>query len=240
MLQDKNIIAIVPARSGSKGIPNKNMQKIGGQTLIGWAGECLKHMSWIDTKIISTDSSVYADEALRHGLEAPFLRPPELSQDKSTSLEAINHALLEVEKETNLTYQAILLIEPTSPFRLEEDIKNCVELLFQHSADSVISVSPINTKYHPSKSLAIKQGRLTHHLEHGIQITARQQLEPLYARNGICYALTRECVLKHKRIFTSNSIPYLIERELVNIDEPIDLDWAEFLFNKGIVSNAFS
>ena len=92
MLDGMNVLAIVPARSGSKGIPNKNICELSGISLIGWAGLCLSKLKWLDGKIISTDSKDYAEEGKRYGLDAPFLRPENLSTDTSNIYDTVVHA----------------------------------------------------------------------------------------------------------------------------------------------------
>ena len=89
MIEGRRVLAVVPARSGSKGIPHKNMRPLGGKSLIAHAGDCLSALKWLDRRVISSDNGDYAEEGIRHGLEAPFLRPLELSQDKKLSIQAV-------------------------------------------------------------------------------------------------------------------------------------------------------
>src|SRR3954453_16283663 len=98
MLSEKSILAVVPARCGSKGLPNKNMRLLGGKTLIARAAETVGILPWLDRKIISTDSPEYAAEAEKHGLAAPFLRPAHLSTDTAGAIETLQHALLAIEQ----------------------------------------------------------------------------------------------------------------------------------------------
>lgn len=237
MLLGKKILAVVPARSGSKGIPDKNICSLAGTSLIGWAGICLSKLDWIDSKILSTDSAEYANEGVKFGLSAPFLRPKHLSTDTAGAVETITHALLEAEKYYSLHFDIVLIIEPTSPLRTAEDIENAALLLVKAKADSVVCVSELSMKAHPLKVLKVVDDKLMFYDEKGSSITARQSLEGLYWRNGVCYALTRDCLLENKKIFTENSRPLVIKREIVNIDEPIDLEWAEFLIQRGSKKN---
>jgi len=232
LLLDKNILAVVPARSGSKGIRNKNIRNIRGTTLIGWAGNCLDRLSWLDSKVISTDSMDYAIEGGRYGLDAPFLRPPELSTDKAGAIETVIHALLESENHYKNSFDIILIVEPTSPLRKPEDIDAAARLLINSGADSVVTVSPLSSKFHPAKALTVENGRLGFYEEGGSLVISRQSLNKLYWRNGVCYALTRACLLDKKQIFTDKTLPLIIDREIVNIDNPIELDWAEFLLSR--------
>lgn len=232
MHSGKKILAVIPARSGSKGIPDKNIRSLSGISLIGWAGNCLSQLPWIDAKIISTDSAKYVDEGKRFGIDAPFLRPPHLSTDTAGAVETMAHALLEAERHYGMRFDVVLIIEPTSPFRTAEDIERAVHLLVNSGAESVVCVSELNSKAHPFKVLKVSDDRLQFYDEQGAGVVARQSLGTLYWRNGVCYALTRKCLLEKKKIFTDNTRPLVIKREIVNIDEPIDFEWAEFLIQR--------
>ncbi len=229
MYEGKSILAVVPARSGSKGIVNKNMYKLGDTSLIGLAGKCLNQIPWIDKKIISTDSEDYMQEGNRYFLDAPFKRTPELSSDSAGAIETIRHALIEAERIYRTSFDIVLIVEPTSPLREPEDIIKAIRLLVESGVDSVVTVSPLITKYHPAKILAMQNDFLYFYESRGAKIVNRQSLEKLYWRNGICYVLTRDCLISKKAIFTDKTIPLIIEREIVNIDDPIELKWAEFL-----------
>ncbi len=237
MKNGKRILAVMPARSGSKGIPDKNLQSLGGRSLIARAACVLRSVEcdWIDQAIISTDSVAYADEARKHGLDAPFLRPPELSHDQAGAIETMIHALVEAEKHYGERFEIVLIIEPTCPLRQAEDIRGAVDLLIESGAESVVTVSRADTKFHPHKLLRLSEDRLDFYVAAGAAVKARQTLEPLYFRNGACYALTRTCLLDRQAVFTDNTRGLLIERDLVNIDEPIDLEFARFLVEqKGV------
>jgi CMP-N-acetylneuraminic acid synthetase len=235
MYLGKTILAVVPARSGSKGVIDKNMKHIDGISLIGRAALCLKQLEWLDAKIISSDSESYILEGQKFDLDAPFIRPTELSNDNATAVDTITHALLESEKAYNLKFDVVLIIEPTSPFRNPEDIENTLKEMVNHNADSSISVSPLNSKYHPMKALKINAKSISHYIKHGENITSRQQLNNLYIRNGVCYAVSRSYLLEKRSLFSNNTRSYLINREIVNIDDPIDIEWAEYLIYKKIV-----
>ena len=232
MLLGKKILAVVPARSGSKGIPDKNIRKLCGTSLIGYTGNCLSELSWLDASIISTDSESYAEEGKRYGIDAPFIRPAHLASDTATAIDTMIHALKESEVHYGCTFDLFLLVEPTSPLRRPEDILGVTQLLAESGADSVITVSPVSSKQHPHKILKMEDNHLVHYEAAGEWVTARQQLSELYIRNGVCYAVTRQCLLEQNRLFTDNTLPYVIERELVNIDESVDFEWAEFLLGR--------
>ena len=235
MYLGKRVLAVVPARSGSKGVPDKNMKILGGLSLIARAAECLNELDWLDAKVLSTDSNRYADEGKKYGLQVPFLRPDLLSGDNATAIDTMIHAFQESEKLLDIKFDVLLIIEPTSPFRIASDIEGTCRELIENNVDSVVCVSPLNTQYHPAKVLNINNERLQYYETRGENITARQQLEILYAKNGICYALTRDCLLNKREIVTDNSLPFVIDRHIVNIDDPIDIKWAEFLIQSGFV-----
>lgn len=229
MIKGSRILAVVPARSGSKGVPHKNMRPLAGKSLIAHAGDCLSMLRWLDRKIISTDSDDYAAEGMRHGLEAPFLRPAELSTDESTAMDTMVHAVEQSEAHFGETYDLVAIIEPTSPFRQPSDIEFACLGMIRGKYDSAVCVSPADSKAHPLKMLTVKDDHLGYYDPAAEQITARQQMDPLYVRNGACYLVGRDVLLEQRRIITDNTFACIIDRPMVNIDEPLDLEWAEFL-----------
>jgi CMP-N-acetylneuraminic acid synthetase len=233
MRNGRSILAVVPARSGSKGLPNKNMRLLAGKSLIAHAADTLAALRWLDRRIISTDSQDYAREAESHGLAAPFIRPAHLSTDSAGAIETLQHALTTVEEGDQRRYDIILVVEPTSPLRIAADIESAVDLLISTGADSAVTVSLIDTKFHPMKLLAIENERLNYYLPQGQSIKARQQLGGQYCfRNGLCYALTRDCLMSQQKIFTDNTRPLVINRPIANIDDATDFEWAEFLLSR--------
>lgn len=233
MLDGQRILAVVPARGGSKGIPDKNMRTLAGTSLIGWAARALANAAWVDRAVISTDSADYAAEAEHHGLAAPFLRPASLAGDDSPVVDALQHALGEMETRDGVTYDIVLIVEPSSPFRTAADLEATARLLVQSGADSAIAVSPLPAKSHPLKALAIVDGMLVHHIDEGRSVVGRQQLGRLYWRNGVCYALTRACLVEQRAVLGERCVAAVTEHPVVNIDEPWELDWAEFALERG-------
>jgi len=232
MLGGRRILAVVPARSGSKGLPGKNMRLVKGISLIGWAGQTLRAVSFIDARVISTDSPEYASEGQRYGLDAPFLRPSSLSTDEAGSIETVQHALLESERHFSTRFDVILIVEPTSPLRTPQDIECSTRRLIEADADSVVTVSPLSEKFHPLKLLEVNGDRLDFFTEEGTHVNRRQDLKgKLYWRNGVCYALTRYCLVERQATFTERSVAEIIYRPIVNIDDSTELSWAEYLMN---------
>ena len=233
MLNGSRVLAVVPARSGSKGIPGKNVAHAGGMSLIERAGRCLAALEWLDARVISTDDPAYAAEGERAGLSAPFLRPAELAGDAAGAVETVTHALLECERVDGVTYDIVLIVEPTSPLRLPADVEAAARMLVDGDADSVVTVSPLPKKYHPHKVFRLDGELLRYYDECGAAVVNRQELGELYWRNGACYALTRDCLVEKRAIITERSAALVIERDLVNVDDPAELLLADALLARG-------
>lgn len=235
MISDARVLAVVPARSGSTGIPDKNLQVVGDRSLLGHAATVLGACDWVDSAVVSTDDDRYRAEAERYGLPAPFLRPVELAGPEAPALDTVVHALHSVESASEQRFDVVLIVEPTSPGRMPADLLAATDLLLNDDAtDSVVTVSPIEAKHHPRKLLEVRAGALVHHRPEGASVVARQQLSGAYfARNGVCYALRRRCLTDRLGIITDRTLPLVIDRPLANIDTPLDLEWARFLHEQG-------
>lgn len=231
-MDGKFILAVVPARSSSKGVADKNLRKLAGISLIGRAGLVLGELDFLDARVISTDSPGYVEEAARFGLDAPFIRPAVLSGDDAGIVETMQHAIAESEAHYSVRFDVTLIIEPSSPMRIAADVTGAVRLLIDSGADSVATMSRVPTKYHPDKLLVEEGGRLDFFTETGRSIVGRQMLSdgPLY-KNGLCYALTRECIIDRSAVFTDNTLALITEREVVNVDDENELTWAELLLS---------
>lgn len=232
MNEETSILAVVPARSGSKGIPDKNLQQINGLSLIALAARCLHAVPAVNRRLLSTDSPRYAEEGVRHGLECPFLRPHELSTDQAGAIETMQHAWIAAEAHFAERYDVLLIVEPTSPLRRPSDIEACLQLLSDPTVDSVVTVSRVDTKFHPAKLLKIEGQSLRFHMPEGATVKSRQSLSSFYYRNGACYAIRRRLLLEEGKIFGDHTLPHVIDRPLVNIDEPFDLELARWLWQK--------
>lgn len=219
MYRNHKILAIVPARSGSTRIPDKNMQKIGGVSLIGWAGLCLRALDWIDKKIISSDSIEYLREGDKYDLNVRK-RPDRFSTNDSNIIDLINYMRAQW-----IDFDILLLIEPSSPMRTPEDIQQCVDMLIDNATvvDLVFTVSPVPYKCRPHRLIYIDEkqafinGDYTPYLDY-------------YYRNGLCYAYKVKYPLE---LLPSNNIPIIIDRPIIDIDEPEELLLAEQLILRG-------
>lgn len=233
MLANKSILAVVPARGGSKGIKLKNLREVGGLSLVARTGKIIEQVAEIDAAVASTDHELIAKEALRHGISVPFMRPPELSGDRVGDVEVLTHALLETEKSLSQKFDIVLMLQPTSPLRTASHVQQCLQTFCDSDVDATWTVSETDPKAHPLKQLKLDvSGGLELYDKGGAQVIARQQLESLYHRNGVAYAISRECLLTKRSICGDKFNAIVIDDHLANIDTEIDLKWAEFLLNQ--------
>lgn len=228
MYKGKSILAVVPARGGSKGIKLKNLRTVAGKSLVAWCGEVLAKCQYIDRKVVSTDHDGIAEEAMKHGIEAPFRRPEDLAGDFISDLQVLTHALLAAESSYGQQFDVVVMLQPTSPARTVDHIEGCISKLIDEGLDAVWTVSPTDLKFHPLKQLLVdEQGHMDLYLEEGNKIIARQQLKPVYHRNGLCYAIARECLLVQRSIKGKHAGAVIVEGKIPNIDTMEDLLAAE-------------
>jgi CMP-N-acetylneuraminic acid synthetase len=229
MLNGKRLLAVVPARGGSKGIPLKNLRPLDGVPLVARVGQLVRALGWLDRAVVSTDHSEIARVAVAAGLDAPFVRPPALSGDRIGDLEVLTHVLEETERIDGLRYDVVVMLQPTSPLRRPEHVTAAVSRLIDGGWDTVWTVSPTESKGHPWKQLTLEDGVADLWDPRGRAIIARQQLVPVYHRNGAAYAFTRECLLEQRTIMGKRWSAVVIDEPMVSIDTVFDLDYAEWL-----------
>lgn len=229
MYKNNSILAIIPARGGSKGIKNKNLKKINGKSLVNLSIECLKQVSFIDNIVVSTDSVKILKESKKFGVDTPLKRPKNLSGDLIGDLPVLTHALKQTEKIYKKKYNIILMIQPTSPNRKPSNIKKVITTIVNNNYDSVWTINKIDKKYNYLKLLEFKNGNLKLCRQEGNKIIARQQLRDNYIRNGIAYAFSRDCLIKQKTILGKKCGSVIINSKVVNIDSLKDLKEARTL-----------
>ena len=229
-----NILAVIPARGGSKGIPRKNLCQVAGTSLVGHAVNTARSVSWIDQIIVSTDDKEIAEEARKFGADVPFMRPSELAGDNAGSADMWKHAWLESEACFNVQFDISILLEPTSPLRRPDDIIKTVDALLDSDTDAAATVSRAPAHFTPHKCLTVDEsGIIGFYHSKGRQYSLRQKIPAYYYRNGICYALKRQPLIEKGTIIEKNCVAVVIERPVVNIDDAHELAYAEFLFLKG-------
>jgi len=232
MLKGKKILAVVPARGGSKGVKLKNLRRILDVPIVARVGHCLSDISCIDRAVVSTDHEEIARVAEGAGLAAPFRRPAELSGDRIGDLEVLVHALREMERIDDVVYDVVLMLQPTAPLRTTEQVQATLDKLVDDDLDAVWTVTPTDLKYHPHKQLTLEGALLAFdHLE-GAAIIARQQLHPVYHRNGVAYAFSRDCLLEQGTTMGCRTGAIVISGISVSIDVEDDFAVIERLLDK--------
>lgn len=225
----KRVLGLIPARSGSKGVKNKNIRELGGKPLIAYTIETAKKCPLITRLICSTDAPAIAEIARSLGAEVPFLRPQELATDIAPSLLVAQHALAWVEKAEGQPYDYLLLLQPTAPFRSAEDIDQAFKIIEKTNADSVVSY--VEEKHaHPVRMKKMVDGLMQPYCLPEPEGSRRQDFEPAYLRNGAIYLSKRQIVMEQHSLYGKNSRPYIMPADRsVNIDEEIDLQMAAHL-----------
>lgn len=232
MIKGQRILAVCPARGGSKGIPLKNLKPFLGVPLVARVGHLVAEISEIDRAIVSTDSEEIAKVAQDSGLDVPFYRPEDLSGDRISDLEVLTHALVEMERLDGVTYDLVVMLQPTSPLRRTEHVLDTIKMAVDGNWDAVWTVSESDSKNHPLKQLTVNDDCLDYYDQNGKQIIARQQLVPVYHRNGVAYAIRRECLLGQKSIKGERTGALVLHGNMVSIDTYWDFELAEFIYSK--------
>ena len=223
------ILAVIPARGGSKGIPRKNLRQVANQPLIAYAIQSALQSTLLTHFLVSTDSDEIARVAQRFGASV-VLRPPELAQDDTPMLPVIEHALEYAEQNAGQRFDIILLLQPTSPIRRGEDIDAVINLLeSDKSVDGVISVCPMDD-IHPARMYSLDEDAWMTPFWPDYEVIQRQRLPMMYYRNGAIYAVRRSVLTEQRTLMPARKKAYVMPREwLANIDDERDLIIADVL-----------
>ena len=234
-----NIVGIIPARGGSVGVPLKNIKPLNGKPLIQYTIEAAIESRSLDRIIVSTDHDETASISKSLGAEVPFKRPQDISEDVDTEL-VLKHAINYLEDEENYKIDAIVLLQPTSPFRKSSTIKECVELYKNtDGADSVVSVNNVEG-YRPEWMLTIDDNHkvtpyntpFTHEGQPVIKLAARQSFPVLHRQNGSVWVSSRDLIINHNLVIGPNAFAVITEEiESVEIDTMVEFIIAESLMS---------
>lgn len=220
------LLALIPARGGSKGIPRKNVRPFCGKPLLQWSIDVALAASSVDQVVVSTDDPEIAEAALSGGAEVPFLRPPELASDTAPGIATVLHALEQLPEVSD-----VLLLQPTSPLRLVGDLDAIIALRQEAGRESAVSVTPSGK--HPAWMFALSQQQQLEPLLPYVEAACRQQLPPAYALNGALYLASREFLEREHSFLTAGTLGYVMPLERsVDIDSPLDWQWGEFLMQQ--------
>lgn len=223
------ILGLIPARGGSKGVPNKNIKLLGGKPLICYTIEAALQAVEIDKLVVSTDSENIAKISAETGANIPFLRPAKLATDRSPSIDAVIHAV-EFLAEKGEYFDAVCLLQPTCPFRTTEDISKAVKTFKNKDADSLISVREVPHQYNPHWTFEVDEKEQFLSIATGEKeiISRRQELPKAYHRDGSIYIVKTEILLKNHSLYGQKIAFHLSQNPIdINIDTLEDWQKAE-------------
>jgi CMP-N,N'-diacetyllegionaminic acid synthase len=222
------LLGIIPARGGSKGIPGKNIKLLADKPLLAYTIETAHQAGICSRLILTTDSEAIANVGREWDVEVPFIRPPELARDDTAMLPVMQHAVTEMRKR-GFSPDAIVILQPTAPFRHAQDLKASFDLLqSDRSIDSVVSVEPVPEHYSPYFVMKIEENRLLPFLEGGLKITRRQDAPKAYSRSGDFYFTRIVTLMEGNSIYGQNCRPYIVTHSnRVNLDTLEDWKEAE-------------
>lgn len=228
MISGNRVLALIPARGGSKGLPGKNTREMCGKPLIAWSIEKAKQSKYLDTILVSTDSEGIADVARRCGAHVPFLRPAEFATDEANTHSVVVHALRYMKEQEGNDFDLVVLLEPTSPIRQDGDIDCMLEALLarQDDYDSIISVGEVTQ--HPSIMKRLVDAKLEPFSPNLKRKTRRQDNVPAFFPYGVAYIAKTVPLLEQETFYTRRSTHYLLQRyQHHDIDDVYDFLCAE-------------
>ncbi len=232
MYNEKRILAIIPARGGSKGLPRKNIRPLLGKPLLVWTIDVLKESGIVDRIFVSTDSDDVAAVARESGVEIPFLRNQFLAKDDSLVIDAVLEAI-HFFRTSGEVYDLVMLMEPTSPLRTSEMIVDCVRQMITFGVGSVATFSELEVPL--ERIWCVENEMASTYLKNDLAFKPRQSLTKAYKLNGLLYAIDVEvlCNMKHPQIMTQDVFPYITPREIsTDIDDINDFEYIDFLIRK--------
>ena len=222
-----NILGIIPARSGSKGITNKNIIKIKNKNLISYSIKSAKNSRLLTDKIVSTDSIKIAKISKKELIDVPFLRPKKLASDRSLRVDTLLYCLKKMETLKKKKYEYVVLIQPTAPNRKKNEIDQCIKKIINTNSDSLISLTEVDEP-HPFKLKIIKNGIVKNFLKKGKNNYPRQLLPKVYKPSGNIYIFKRKFLIKKDLIGKKQTFHLVKQKDFINIDNSDDLFLAKF------------
>ena len=229
----KKILAVIPARGGSKGIPRKNIKEICGKPLITYTIEAALACGYIDRVIISTDDKEIAEVSKASGGEVPFLRPEALAGDNSPTIDCVIDLLERLKLNDGYEPDYVALLQCTSPLRNSKHIVESIEKLDKSNRDGIISVCESDTN--PYWMNVINDGKLEYFIEEGRSITKRQDLPKVYTMNGAIYIIKTDILINERTFEPQNIGAYVMtQKDSVDIDEMLDFEIAELIMKEKV------
>jgi CMP-N,N'-diacetyllegionaminic acid synthase len=227
------VLGLIPARGGSKGVTRKNIRSLCGKPLLQWTAEAALAAETLARVVVSTEDEEIAEVGRGCGLEVPFLRPWDLAADDTPTLHVVQHALRALEKAGD-RFDAVCLLQPTSPFRRSSDIDACIELLAVSYADSVMSILRVPPEYNPHwVYFRADDGSLKLSTGESQPLPRRQLLPPAFHRDGSIYVTRRHVVLEQESLYGTRVLGYEVDRaNTINIDTVADWVRAEVMMQE--------
>lgn len=225
---------VVPARGGSKGVPRKNLRRVGRLSLLGHAIASAQESTRLDRFVVSTDDPEIADAARRHGAEAPFLRPGELATDEAGMVPVLRHAVQWLEATAGVRPDIVVTLQPTSPFRTGADIDGAIEKLLVTGADSVQTVT--EAAYHPYFMKVLEGDRALPLFPEGRKYVRRQDAPPVYQPSGAVYVTRYDVLMTLGRVWGDDNRALVTGVEAsVKIDAEWEILLAQAMLDAGRV-----
>lgn len=223
MIHGKTVLAVIPARGGSKGVPRKNIREIGGKPLIAWTIEEAKKSRYIDRLILSSEDKEIIKVAQEWGCDVPFVRPIEIAKDDTPGIEPVLHAVNEI-----VGFDYVVLLQPTSPLRTFEDIDQCLEICINSGAPACVSVTLVEKS--PFWMYFLSQENKLLPIIPSALHARRQELPPVFSLNGAIYVSNIPWLLVSKCFITPETVGYIMQKEhSLDIDEEADFKVFEFM-----------
>ena len=224
-----NIMGLITARGGSKGILGKNIFPVAGKPLIAWTIEEALKSRLLNKLIVSTDDSRIVEVSREYGAEVPFMRPAELAGDHSSHLQVVEHAVKWVEENQGYAADYVMLLQPTTPLRVAEDIDKVIETAMEKKAEAVLSVSPFN--FHPYYARTIsREGILRDLVKDRNDFLFRHELPDAYVENGAIYLVRKDVLFGQHSLMPSRIHAYVMpEERVLDIDTPWSMHLAELI-----------
>ena len=224
------VLGVIPARGGSKGIARKNLAALAGRPLLSYTADAVRASRRLTRTVVSTDDEAIASAARELALEVPFMRPAALAADDTPMLPVVQHALRAMQADGG--YDAVVLLQPTSPLRRGEHIDAAIDLLASSGADSVVTVVEVPHQYSPASVLRIDDGRLRP-FQDGPKPTRRQDKPRFYARNGPAVIAVRAAVVEAGSLYGDDSRPLVMPmRDSHDSDSADALEVVELLLSR--------
>ncbi|TLD96480.1 acylneuraminate cytidylyltransferase family protein [Helicobacter jaachi] len=238
MFEGKRFLAIIPARSGSKGLPDKNIKSLCGKPLLAWSIESALDSKYIDEVVVSTDSSVYAEIAKDYGANVPFLRPKNLASDTTSTFDVLEHCIRFYKQNLQKEFDYIVLLEPTSPLRVrnsparEGDIDRAIRTLCAHEKASALVGIAATESSNPAFLVRLENGFIRSYENNHFAPLRRQDIAPVYFFEGSIYVSEIGALLAHRNFYHAHTLGFIMPKwQSLEVDDGDDFAMIEAMIN---------